>query len=248
MAVKVKKINYVPGTYAKKRPDSAQLAGKYVRQWENKRLKAKAKEPLPSEIFPAICFSRKIGVGALEVADILADMIKFRVADREIIDCMAKDAKMSKQAVSFFDERYPGKMVELSVMLFGEKSFIMSDYLRNFISTVFALADMEPTIFVGRGTHIVLPRDRVLAVRFICSEEHRLQRLTELLDLEEKEAARLLAKFDKEQHNFFKKAFGKKEASPYEFDMIINFDYITDPHAAAEIVARAYEERFISEK
>lgn len=248
MADKIQKINYVPGTYAKKRPDSAQLAGKYVRQYENKRIKAKAREPFATEIFPAICFSRKIGVGALEIADILADKINFRVADREIIDYMAKDAKMSKEAITFFDERYPGKMVELSVMLFGEKSFIMSDYLRNFISTVFTLADMEPTIFVGRGTHIVLPRDRVLAVRFICSEEHRIQRLTELLDLEEKKAARLLAKFDKEQHLFFKKAFDKKEASPYEFDMVINCDYITDPHGAAEIVARAYEEKFISEK
>ena len=248
MNVKIKKINYVPGTYAKRRPDSAQLASKYVRQWEDKRLQTKAREPLPSEIFPAICFSRKIGVGALEIADILADQINFRVADREIIDNMAKDARLSKETVRFFDERYPGKLVELSAMLFGEKSFIMSDYIRNFISTVFALADMEPTIFVGRGTHIVLPRDRVLAVRFICSEEHRIQRLAELLDLGEKEATKLLAKFDKEQRDFFKKAFGKKQASPYEFDMVINCDYITDPHGAAEIVARAYEERFISEK
>lgn len=248
MAIKIRKTDYVPGTYAKKRPDSAQLAGQYIREWENKRLKAKAKEPFPSEIFPAICFSRKIGVGALEVADILADKINFQVVDREIIDYMAKDAKLSKETVSFFDERYPGKMIELSAMLFGEKSFIMSDYIRSFISTVFTLADMESTIFVGRGTHLVLPRDRVLAVRFICSEEHRIQRLAKFLDLGEKEATKLLGKFDKEQHDFFKKAFGEKEASPYEFDMVINCDYITDPHGAAEIVARAYEEKFISEK
>jgi len=48
---------------------------------------------------------------------------------------MAQDAKLGDETVSFFDERYPGKMVELSAMLFGEKSFIMSDYIRNFINT-----------------------------------------------------------------------------------------------------------------
>jgi len=248
MTINTQKIKYIPGTYAKKRPNSVQLASQYIREWEAKRLKAKPKEVLPADICPAICFSRKIGVGALEIADILADKINFRVADREIIDYMAKDAKLSKETVSFFDERYPGKMVELSAMLFGEKSFIMSDYIRNLISAVFTLAAMECTIFVGRGTHIVLPRDRVLAVRFICSEEYRIQRLAKLFDLGEKEATKLLGKFDKEQRHFFKNAFGKKEASPYEFDIVINCDYITDPHGAAEIVARAYEEKFISEK
>ena len=69
--------------------------------------------------------------------------------------------------MNFFDERYPGKMSELGAMFFGEKSFIMSDYVKNLVSAVFTFANMGSTIFVGRGIHLILPRDRVLAVRTI---------------------------------------------------------------------------------
>jgi cytidylate kinase len=238
MIVDKNKLKYIPGTYAKKRADASQMVDQYIRDREQRLRKIK---------HPAICFSRKIGVGALEIADILAEKINFRVADRELLDHMAQDAKLSDETVAFFDERYPGKMVELSAMLFGEKSFIMSDYIRNFISTVFTFADMGSTIFVGRGTHLILPRERVLAVRFICSNDYRIERLARILDVEEKEAQKILGKIDKEQRDFFKKAFGKKDASPYEFDMIINCEFITEPQQAAEIVALAFKKKFAVE-
>lgn len=244
MIVDKNKLKYIPGTYAKKRTDASQMADQYIREWETRRRKMKEKEIAAMDIPPAICISRKIGVGALEIADILAEKMNFRVADREILSWMAQEAKLGERTVALFDERYPGKMVELSSMLLGEKSFIMSDYIRNFISAVFALANLGPIIFVGRGTHLILPRDRVLAVRIICSNDQRRRRLTDMLEIEEDEAKSLLGRFDKEQRDFFKKAFGKKDASPDEFDLVVNCDYITEPRGVAEIVARAYAEKF----
>jgi cytidylate kinase len=245
MPVKKKTTKYIPGTYAKKRPPTTQLVDQYFREWERKRLKMKEKDALPSEMPPAICFSRKIGVGTMEIADIIAEKINYRIADREILDHMAKNAKLSEETVSFFDERYPGKMIELSKMLFGEKSFIMSDYIRNIVSAVFTFADMGATIFVGRGTHLILPRERVLAVRFICSDEYRIRRLAEVLDyLDMEEVKKILDQIDKEQRDFFKKAFGKKDATPYEFDLVINCDYIKNPNWAAEIVIQAFNKKF----
>jgi len=100
MTVSVKQTTYVPGTYARKRPDAAQTAQQYIREWEQKRLQAAQRKAAPAEIPPAICFSRKIGVGALEVADILAKKIKFRVADREIIE------KIGQAAAGVFQEGF----------------------------------------------------------------------------------------------------------------------------------------------
>ena len=244
MANKIRKKDYLPGTYAQRRPGAAHMAHQYIREWEQKRLKAKSYKTFPAEIAPTICFSRKIGVGALEVADILAAKIKFRVADREILETIASDKKVAAETVAFFDERYPGKMVELSAMLFGEKSFIMSDYLRHIISAIFAMAETGSTIFVGRGAHLFLPRNRVMAVRFVASDERRITRLSQILGTDAKTAAAILKKKDREQREFFKKAFGRKEASPYEFDLVINFDYIKSPAAAARVVATAFKEKF----
>ncbi|MGD8883913.1 MAG: hypothetical protein PVI82_18585, partial [Desulfobacterales bacterium] len=61
------------------------------------------------------------------------------------------------------------------------------------------------------------------------------------------EAEKLIVQIDKEQRDFFKKAFGKKDALPYEFDLVINSDFITSPLASAEIVAQAFKEKFIAE-
>jgi Cytidylate kinase-like family len=247
MTIGRKEIKYVPGTYAQKRPDAAQLAEEHIQSWVKKQLKIKPTRIEIAQIRPSICFSRKIGVGALQIADLLAEKLNYRVADRVLLDYMAKNKKLSKQTIEFFDERYPGKMSELASMLFGERSFIMSDYIQNFISATYAFADMGSIIFVGRGIHLLLPRDRLLAVRIICSDLKRISRLAKILDVEEKEAKSIISRVDKEQREFFKKAYGKNEASPYEFDMVINCDFIDNPPSVAEVVAKAYFEKFATQ-
>ena len=132
-------------------------------------------------------------------------------------------------------------------MLFGEKSFIMSDYAKNLISSVYTFANLGSSIFVGRGAHLILPRDRVLAARIICSDEYRIARLAGILDVEETEAEKLLDQIDREQRAFFKKAFGKKDASPYEFDLVLNSDFITEPEGAADVIKCAFKEKFLAE-
>jgi hypothetical protein len=53
-----------------------------------------------------------------------------------------------------------------------------------------------------------------------------------------------LESIDKEQKAFFKKVHGKKDVSPYEFDMVINFEYISQPQWAADIVEKAFYAKF----
>lgn len=247
MTIDRKTITYVPGTYAQRKPDAADLAEQHIHSWVKRQLKSRPTKIESAQIQPVVCFSRKIGVGALEIADLLAKKLNYHVAHRGILDYMAKNKKISKQTIAFFDERYPGKLSELASMLFGEKSFIMSDYIQNFISAVYTFADMGSVVFVGRGIHLVLPRDRVLAVRIISSNNKRIGRLAEILNVEEKEAGKIISGVDKEQSEFFKKAYGKKEASPYEFDMVINRDFIDKAASAAEIVAKAYFEKYNEE-
>jgi cytidylate kinase len=238
---------YVPGTYAKKRPEAEKVAAQYIQEWEARRQKIGQKKAQPTRIPPCICFSRKVGVGALEVADILARKIHLRVADREILEHMQGKTKLDKDTVNFYDELYPGKTVELSALLFGKKSFVMDDYLRSLVNAVYSLAMLGSTIFVGRGSHLILPRDRVLAVRFVCSNAYRVERLAELLKIGNAEAAKNLEKIDREQKAFFKKAYGKKDAPASEFDLVINFDYLNDPRMAADLIARCFGKKFKDE-
>ena len=83
---------------------------------------------------PTICFSRKIGVGALEVADILAEKIGYQVVDREILEYIANQGSLSEKTVSLFDERYPGKIRAFLSLAFEEKAFVSSDYTKHLFS------------------------------------------------------------------------------------------------------------------
>jgi cytidylate kinase len=244
MSADSRSVAYMPGTYAGKRPDFARTAEQMITAWEKKRREAESERTGPAEIAPTICFSRKIGVGALEIADRVSEKIEYRVADRLIIEQISNNRDLSNETIRFFDERYPGKMNELSALLFGEKSFVMSDYMRALCSTVFALAEDQPTIFVGRGAHLMLPRRRVLAVRCICTAEFRIERLARILKIDRAEAQKKLVEADDAQRHFFKKAYGKKDAPPGEFDLIINCDFLGRPAWAAEIVITAFKQKF----
>jgi len=243
MKTNTKGIKYIPGFYGKKRTSTSNLINNCYREWEKRQLDMK-KEKLKTKMPITICFSRKIGVGALEVADILAEKINYHVFDREIIEHMASNAKVSEKTVALFDELYPGRLNELGSFLFGEKSFIKSDYSKHLFKTVLSIAHLEHSIFVGRGAHLILPRDTVLAIRFIAGKEHRINRLAKILKITKEQADRELDTIDNEQKDFFKKVYNKKDASPYEFDMVINFDYIRKPQWAADIVEKAFNAKF----
>lgn len=241
MAKNIDIAKYIAGRYISGYPGSVERADRFLKNWEAQKKDSKKKLLKKT---PSICFSRKIGVGALEIAVILGEIIDYRVVDREILEHIAGKANLSEQTAAYFDECYHGKISELLSFLFGEKAFMKSDYSRYLFSTILSFAGLEPTIFVGRGTHLILPREEVLAVRIICSRESRLKRLQDKMKITPTEAEKELKRIDKEQRDFFVKTYGKKDASPYEFDLVINRDFIKDASGAAQIIATAFREKF----
>jgi cytidylate kinase len=233
----------VPGTYVKQKPDAAEMAHQLISRLERERFEEREKE-VPREMPATICFSRKIGVGALDIADILAKRVGYRVFDREILEHIANEGNLSEKTVAIFDERYPGRLNEFLSMAFGEKAFVRNDYARQLLSALFSMAYLSPAIFVGRGAHLVLPRERTLAVWFISSMSYRATRMATILNIQEKEAEGRLEQIDKEQRDFFNKVFGIKEVSAEQFDLVINCDYFQDPESAADIVQTAFQIKF----
>lgn len=234
---------YKPGYYGKKTMQKSTWLDANIKRWNSQDADLKRRGEKPP-VFNSICFSRQIGVGALEIADHLSKLMDCRVVDREILEEMAKDTNLTEKAIAFFDERHPGKMSELFSMLTSEKTFITSDYARQLVKTVTALANVKQTIFVGRGTQYILPRNRVLSVRFICSKEYRVDRLAKLMGLGQAEAEKQLNVLDNEQHRFFQTVYQKNETSNDGFDLVINRDHISGVSQAAQIVACAYGEKF----
>jgi cytidylate kinase len=106
------------------------------------------------------------------------------------------------------------------------------------------LASMENTIFVGRGIHLMLPRQKVFAIRCISSIERRAKRMETCLKVSRKKTEQIMSQADAEQKEFFAKVHGKDDAAPAEFDMIVNLDYLTDINAVADATALLFKSRF----
>jgi cytidylate kinase len=96
----------------------------------------------------------------------------------------------------------------------------------------------------GRGAHLLLPRERVLAVHLVGSREFRARRIARIMDIRPDAADQKIDDLDKEQGAYFKKLTGKRERSAEEFDLLINCDQIADPQWVADIVEAAYRCKF----
>lgn len=219
------------------------LAQEYVRRMNLDDIRRKM-EKLNADIFPAICFSRNIGVGALPLAELVGRNMGRRVIDRQIIAYIADETELSRESIQTFDERRPGLLKELMCLALGDQAFGLTDYARHLFTTAFLLARTEATIFVGRGIHLMLPRSKVFAVRCIGSMDLRVKNIAKGLSVSEKKARQIIQHADEEQAEFFRKVHGKEKASTHEFDMVLNFDYIRDMAAVAATIEALYRNRF----
>jgi cytidylate kinase len=195
-------------------------------------------------VFPTVCISRKIGVGALELAETLSTRLGYRVIDRDIIEEISNRTELSRSSIETFDERYPGKIREFLGRMLGDRSFGLDAYTRHLFVITFILAGMESTIFVGRGIHLMLPRKKVFAIRCISSPEHRVQRIEASLKVSRKKAEQITSQADAEQKEFFARVHGKDDAVPAEFDMTVNLDHLSDISAIADASALLFKSRF----
>ncbi len=237
-----KETVYPPGYYGKKMMSASDWAGTQIRQWERAQAELKTASHFSQK--QCICLSRGIGAGALEIADSLSELTGYRVIDKEIIEYMAKDSSLTEYIIAFFDERFPGKINELLVSLSIEKRFFKNDYVKQLAKTVTALSHTEPTIFVGRGTHLILPRHNILSVQLVCSKKRRIEKLANTLGIGNRDAEAKLKIIDNDHHEFFKNIFLRETTSPDEFDLVIHMDHITQEHQVAQIIACAFEQKF----
>jgi cytidylate kinase len=233
---------YPQGYYGKKMMSASDWAGAQIRKWEKEE--AERTEIKDFSQKNCICLSRSIGAGALEVAESLSEITGYRVIDKEIMEHMRKDSFLTEKMIEFFDERFPGKMNELLAALSIEKKFFKNDYIRQLAKTVHALAHSEPTIFVGRRTHLILPRHAILSVQLMCRRKRRIENLSNMLSISKTEAATRLKTIDKEHREFFKEVYLRQKISPYEFDLFINMDHIPSGPQVARIIASAFEQKF----
>lgn len=192
---------------------------------------------------PFITVSREAGSGGKLVAKKLAQKLKFKFYDVEIIGLVAKIAKRREAVIARLDEK-EWTLVEDVVHCLLDPEYVSSQtYIKSLCETIEALSLKGKVVILGRGANFVTSRKAGLHVRIIAPFLVRVGYTVKYEKRREKDARRRVKKFDRERKEFIRQYFHKNPSSANYYDLVLNTESLSLDQTV-EIILRAFREKF----
>ena len=224
---------------------ASEIVDRQIRTWrlqQNARVR-EAQANAVTALSNVVAVSSTFGAMGPDVARIVAHSLDVPLYDREVLEHIAKTARIHVETVETLDERAQGALDNYLTALFRENNFDQSDYFRLLTRTVAALWSHGPCVFVGRGSPFIIDRRWALAVRFDAPLALRVERVAKLEHLSPQEARRRVHRVDAERTAFLKHFFDRDGSDPLGYDLVVNTAEL-DVERAAAIVLAAFRARF----
>jgi len=196
--------------------------------------------------FPFITISRESGAGGHTLAEAIRKQTSvydykdlFRgwlVFDEAICTTIIKDPDLHVTMEELLAETYNGPIVDFFHELVGKQSshYTVATRIFDFIKTVCAFGKV---IVVGRAASCVtqdLPGG--IHVRLTAALDHRIQYMTQLLNIEPEEARRMIHKQDKDRARLVRDFFNRDIHDPGLYGIVWNTDSTPIDHIASEMI------------
>ncbi len=208
-----------------------------VKKWETET-KKRYKKP----IRPVITICRLPGSGAEALAKKLSDDLRLDLFDQEIVEEIAKNAKMSKSVVESLDEQDRSALHDWIGILQNNVHLWPDEYFSHLTNVIGAIGAHGHAIIVGRGAGHILPNEVCLRLLLVAPLEVRINNLKEAYKITSEEAEKRIAKTEKDLKAFIKKYFSANMADPTNYDLTINTANFT-VDVTADIVKEAFNQR-----
>lgn len=202
--------------------------------------------------YGAVCISSEDGAGATEASRLVAETLGFGLINEEILTRAAVEAGVEKQVVADVERRKstlikllegmgPAHMASGGIVMLPEdvgSGRPASDELRTLIRSVIEeTAAAGRVVIVAHAASLALAtRDDVLRVLITASMPTRQRRLADKLEVDEKEAARVIKRSDAGRADYIKRFYKIAAEQPTHYDLVINTDKLTPQDAARLIV------------
>jgi cytidylate kinase len=188
-----------------------------------------------------ITISRQTGAGGSEIARRLADELKMDLIGGQIIERVAKNARMGTKVVETLDEKAVSRVDSMINSLFVSRHLSPDSYLRHLTWVLGTIGEHGNAIVVGRGANFVLPKEITFRVRFVAPKEYRVQHFVQSRGLTRAEAMKYVEKKDEDRIGFIRKYFKADASDPSHYDLVINTE-MTGIEGAAKIAAGAFHD------
>jgi len=202
-----------------------------------------------------VCVSSDDGADAFSAAAEVAEKLGWRLVDEDIVSRAAEEAGVGPEVIADVERRKSlverlldsvstsGASMAYVPSLAESVSGPRSDVLRGMIRSVIEeLAARGSAVIVAHAASLALgERDGVLRVLITASPATRARRVAAALDVDEKEASRMLARSEANRADYIKRFYGVADESPVHYDLVINTDRLSAGQAAALILQAAGE-------
>jgi cytidylate kinase len=182
-----------------------------------------------------VTISRRMGSGARIVAHKLAEVLGWSVWDKELVDAIAENARVSQKVAKEFDEHTISEIELFARGMFGDHERAGFIYPRHLARAVRSIALLGDAIILGRGANFILPH--ALSIRIDASDGHRIANMMTYEDLTRDQAIGRIHASDRERRHFLESVFGRERVDNVFYDLTIWMDNFTNDDAVAIILA-----------
>ena len=205
-----------------------------IQQWQRSRSAAKKEAPEKASVFT---ISREPGSRGNEIAARLAEAFGYELFDREIIQQMADDAKMSVRVLETLDEKGLNTLEDVIATLVEQRHLWPDQYIKHLMKIIGTIGRHGKAVIVGRGAVFIVPPMQSVRIRFIAPLEKRVQKVAEEFNISADEARRQIYDMESRRRSFTRRYFYTNIDEPTHYDVIINTEEVTDEQAVAMIRA-----------
>jgi cytidylate kinase len=174
-----------------------------------------------------IALSREAGACGAEVAHAVGERLGWPVYDRELLQKVAEEWGLRTNLLEGVDEKQKGWFAEAMEALTTGRMISDVAFVKHLLETLLSLAANGQCVVVGRGAAQVLPLTTTLRVRLIRPMADRVAHIQHKMGFTKEEAARWVAKTDRDRAAFVREHFQKNPDDPLAYDLIINSSRFT---------------------
>ncbi|MFO7667285.1 MAG: cytidylate kinase-like family protein [Desulfobacterales bacterium] len=199
-----------------------------------------------------ITISRQFGAGGKTLGNIISKKLDYVFIDEQIIQMVAKKARVSTDWVKSIEQEAGGKLLKfmsgivsksfIDRILDDKKGYIDEEvYVEVLQKIITQIADEGNAVILGRGSQYIL-RDHKDAfhILLIADMENRIKFMEENYELSTKQAIQVINSETKRRSNLYKK-FGKEDYDqPALYHLVINRSKVS-LEKAAELACKLIE-------
>jgi cytidylate kinase len=193
---------------------------------------------------PVITISRQRGCRGVELAKMLANQLKFKILEKNLIDYMVRYIGPRCELMESLSIEQQSMLEERKQSFLTENVRHADEYIEGLFEVLQTAILQQGIILTGRGSQFFVPPGQGLRVQFLCDPEQRLQNLVEFEEMSPEEALREIETVDQERENFLRKYFADDPRSARHYDLTINLTATRMNTAIQAIITAAREQRW----